>query len=306
MESGSVNGVLESVPSAVLTTGGSCSITIRVRRSVVFLDPRPYSRISSPLDKHRGRTIEWSTMKSAIRILSPLLLFLVIIACMAATVMRNRVYENTVSVWKSMTLSSPNKRRPHQNYGQALSTAGNLQEALSEFKMVLSLDDDGSVPMRDIYREIGVVYFRLGLYEESTAAWQKGLEHAPYDAGLMNNLAIAYMRLNRMGEAVSYAEAAARSSATMPEAFNTLGEIYMKKDEPRKAVESFKRYLYLRPEDSRGYWNTALALRAAGDIEEALRYTNEFLARERDPRYREAAGKLLEHLNERLRRGNRS
>jgi tetratricopeptide (TPR) repeat protein len=199
-----------------------------------------------------------------------------------------------------MVASSPNKRRPHQNYGQALSTAGRLNEALSEFKKVLALDDDGSVPPRDSYREIGVVYFRLGLFDEAILAWQKGLQYAPYDAGLLNNLAIALMKQKRLDEAIVHAETAARSNASMPEPFNTLGEIYLTRGQSRKAAESFKKYLYLRPEDSRGYWNAALALREAGDLEAALQYATQFLARERDPRFRQTALQLVEHLKSRL------
>lgn len=227
-------------------------------------------------------------------------LFLMTAALMTATFVRNRIYENSVAVWRSMVESSPNKRRPHQNYGQALSTDGRLQEALAEFKTVLALDDDGSVPMRDVYREIGVVYFRLGLYDESIDAWKKGLKYVPFDSGLLNNLAIAFLKQKRLDEAARYAETAARGNKYMPEPLNTLGEIYLAKGMPRKAADSFKKYLYLRPEDSRGYWNTALALREAGELEEALQYAGQFLARERDPRFRQTAAKLVAHLRERL------
>jgi tetratricopeptide (TPR) repeat protein len=244
-------------------------------------------------------------MRTYVRSVAILILVLVSISLTVSTSERNSIYKNSVEVWKSMVEGSPNKRRPHQNYGQALSTAGKLHEALNEFKTVLSLDDDGSVPMRDTYREIGVVYFRLGLFDEAIIAWQKGLEYAPYDAGLLNNLAIAFMKLKRLDEAASYAEAAVRSSEYMPEPLNTLGEISLNQGNPRKAAEYFKRYLYLRPEDSRGYWNTALALREAGEFEEALKYATRFLALESDPRYRQTAVQLVDHLKNRLARSRR-
>ena len=241
-------------------------------------------------------------MRTTIRVVAILLLLLATASLAWGTFSRNRVYQNSVSVWESMVASSPNKRRPHQNYGQALSTAGKLNEALNEFNKVLKLDDDGSVPMRDIYREIGVVYFRLGLYEEAVVAWQKGLVHAPFDSGLLNNLAIAFMKLKRLEEAASHADTAARSNEYMPEPLNTLGEIYLMKGDPKRAAQYFKKYLYLRPEDSRGYWNVSLALREAGDLEGALQYATQFLAREQDPRYRPTAVQLVQELRSRLKK----
>ena len=218
------------------------------------------------------------TMNRSVRILASLLLTAMVCALVPATLARNIVYRDTVTIWKSMVESSPNKRRPHENYGQALSTAGYLPEALREFQTVLALPDDGSVPMRDLYREIGVVYFRMNLIDESVIAWQKGLQYAPFDSGLLNNLSIALLKQKRFEEAISYAETAARYNPGMPEPMNTLGELYLAKGEPRKAAEYFKKFLQLRPEDSRGYWNVTLALREAGDNAEAMAYASKFLA----------------------------
>lgn len=216
---------------------------------------------------------------------------------------RNSIYQTPVTLWESAVESAPDKRRTHENYGQALSTAGLLQEALQQFKTVLALPDDGSVPMRDVYREIGVVYFRLGLIDESITSWKKGLEHAGGDAGLLNNISIALMRQKRFDEALSHAEMAARANPYMPEPANTLGEIYMARGEYAKAAEKFQYFLRLRPEDSRGYWNTALAYERAGENEKALRFANRFLAMEADPGYRQGAMQLVNSLNSRMKAG---
>jgi len=218
----------------------------------------------------------------------------------ASAFMRNSIYQNPVTLWKSAVQSAPDKRRTHENYGQALSTAGQLQEALTQFKTVLALPDDGSVPMRDVLREIGVVYFRLGQIDESIVSWKKGLEYANMDPGLLNNISIALMRKNQLDEALAYAESARRMNPYMPEPANTQGEIYMAKKEYAKAAESFLIFLQLRPEDSRGYWNAALAFERAGDYEKALRFANQFLAMEPDPKYRQAAMQLVNSLNSRM------
>lgn len=213
---------------------------------------------------------------------------------------RNSIFHTPVTLWKSAVQSAPDKRRTHENYGQALSTAGLLQEALQQFKTVLALPDDGSVPMRDVHREIGVVYFRLGLIDESIAAWKKGLEYAYMDPGLLNNISIALMKQQRFDEALSHAQMASQANPYMPEPANTLGEIHMAKGDYQKAAQYFMTFLQLRPEDSRGYWNTALAYERAGEYEKSLRFANQFLSMEADPRYRQAAMQLVNSLNSRM------
>lgn len=258
------------------------------------------------MKKKRGQptikkpTIQAQAPLSRTAVIATIILVLYTGYLTASAFRRNSIYQNPVTLWRSAVQSAPDKRRTHENYGQALSTAGLLQEALTQFKTVLALPDDGSVPMRDVLREIGVVQFRLGLFNESIASWKKGLEYAKMDPGLLNNISIALMRQNRLDEALSYAESARRMNPYMPEPANTQGEIYMAKKEYARAAESFLVFLQLRPEDSRGYWNAALAFERAGDYEKALRLVNQFLAMELDPSLRQRAMQLVNSLNSRL------
>ncbi len=237
---------------------------------------------------------------SFITVLAVLLLTGYVLSLSAAAMARNRIFHDPVSLWHSAVLSSPNKKRTHENYGQALSTAGKLDDALRQLKTVLALpDSDQSVPFRDVDRELGVVYFRLGLIDESINAWKKGLTYAPMDAGLLNNISIALMRQQRFEEALSHALEAVRSNPYMPEPLNTAGEVYLSLGQPAKAAEYFMQYVQARPEDSRGYWNSALALERAGDYQRSAQYASAFLSMEQDPRYVQAAQSLLQSLRER-------
>lgn len=253
--------------------------------------------------QHHAKRVSQALSKTAVIGMSLLMLYVGYLTVSAFQ--RNTIFRTTVTIWKSAVQSAPNKRRTHENYGQALSTAGLLNEALHEFKTVLALPDDGSVPLRDVHREIGVVYFRLGLIDESITAWKKGLEYAYMDAGLLNNISIALMKQQRYDEALSHAEMAVRASPYMPEPNNTLGEIYMARGEYAKAAEKFLFFLRLRPEDSRAYWNTALAFERAGEYEKSLQFANQFLAMEPDPRYRQGAMQLVSVLNARLSGGKK-
>ena len=248
--------------------------------------------------KAQTKQVPQSLSKTAMIGMALLLLYIGYLT--ASAYQRNEIFRTTVTLWKSAVQSAPDKRRTHENYGQALSTAGLLNEALQEFKTVLALPDDGSVPMRDVYREIGVVYFRLGLIDESIAAWKKGLTYAYNDPGLLNNISIALMKQQRFDEALSNAEMATRANPYMPEPVNTLGEIYMARGDYKKAAQYFLTFLQLRPEDSRAYWNAALANERAGDYEKALRLVNQFIAMETHPAYRQAAMQMINSLNSRM------
>jgi tetratricopeptide (TPR) repeat protein len=238
---------------------------------------------------------------SSLTVIAFLLMMAYIASLTAAAVERNSIFHDPLSLWFAAVKQSPNKKRTHENYGQALSSAGKLNEALKQLQTVLSLPDrDTSVPFRDVYRELGVVYYRLGRIDESIAAWKKGLAYAPMDAGLLNNIAIALMRQHHLDEALASALAAIRSNPYMPEPLNTAGEVYLAMGQPAKAAENFMQYVQFRPEDRRGYWNAALALEKAGDYQRSARYVSMFLSMGPDPGYRQAAQSLLRSLQSRI------
>jgi len=220
---------------------------------------------------------------------------------------RNGIYQTYVTLWKSVSESAPNKRRAHENYGQALSTQGSLSRnpeeakrlydmALKEFNTVMSLRDDGSVPLRDLYREIGVVYFRLGEIDQSITAWETGLRHAPYDPSLLNNLSIALMQKGRFDEAAAHAMNALAGDPNMPQALNTLGQVYMAKHEYDKAVEYFLKAIEREPDVPARYWNVALAYDQARKFDLAIQYAKKYQSMEPDPVGRNRAAGFIQFV----------
>jgi tetratricopeptide (TPR) repeat protein len=219
-------------------------------------------------------------------------------ALSAASYVRNSIYLTHVSLWAEVARTAPNKRRAHENYGQALSSAGNYTEALKELKTVQALKDDGSVPLRDLYRELGVVYFRMGMFEESISNWQTGLRHAPYDPSLLNNLSIAFMQMGRFEEAAATAQQALVGSPGMPQALNTMGQISLQKKDYEKAVSYFLQAMEREPDVPARYWNAALALENAKKYEQAYEYASRYAAMEPDPAGRQRAAGFMEHLKQ--------
>lgn len=218
-----------------------------------------------------------------------LLSTLILAMLLTASIVRNRIYLTPVTLWADNAAKSPNKRRTHENYGQALSTAGFYNEALNQFKIVLALKDDGSVPLRDLYREIGVVYFRVGLIDDSISSWKTGLKHAPYDPSLLNNLAVAYLRQQRFDEAESAIRQALIGAPSMPQALNSLGEILMIKGKYEEALTYFLQAIKMSPDGASRYWNAAIAFEKTGRKDMALQYVNRYLSMEMNPEMRQRA-----------------
>ncbi len=230
-------------------------------------------------------------------VLITLLLSAAVIVWMAAgTLERNRVFKTPVTLWADASSKSVNKRRTHENYGQALSTAGGYNEAIREFKTVLALKDDGSVPMRDLYREIGVVYFRIGLIDDSITAWQTGLRYAPYDPSLLNNLSVALLKQQRLDEAERCIRQALVGAPSMPQALNSLGEILMVKGNFAEALNYFLKAIEVSPDAPSRYWNAALAFEKTGKYDMALQYANRYASIETDAQLRQRAVMYVNRL----------
>lgn len=222
--------------------------------------------------------------------------FLIISALAAAAYTRNSVYHDFVTLWGDIVKTSPNKRRAHENYGQALSTVGRLDEALRSFQTVLALKDDGSVPPRDVYRELGVVYFRMNRIDDAIYVWQTGLRHAPGDASLLNNLSVALLQTGRYDEAAAHTEMALSTDPTMPQALNTMGQVLMLKKDYEKAAEYFLKAIEQQPDVAARYWNAALALEQAGKYDRAIHYARAYVEVEQDFMARQRAYEFMENL----------
>jgi Flp pilus assembly protein TadD len=237
-----------------------------------------------------------------------LLIMASILACLTVVAQkRNGVFKSPVTLWADASSKSINKRRTHENYGQALSTAGaNAQsagvsmdlynQALKQFQTVLALRDDSSVPARDLYREIGVVYFRMGLLDDSITAWQTGLRFAPGDPSLLNNLSVAFIQKNRYDEAEAAVRQALAVDPNMPHLLNTLGEILMVKGKYEEALKYFLAAIERQPDTAARYWNAALAFEKVGRFDMAYEYANRYGAMETDPAGRQRAQMYMDSL----------
>jgi tetratricopeptide (TPR) repeat protein len=219
----------------------------------------------------------------------------ILVSLVVATYMRNAVFKSPVTLWADTSSKSFNKRRTHENYGQALSTEGMYNDAIREFRTVLDLQDDGSVPPRDVYREIGVVSFRIGLIDDAISFWQTGLRYAPGDPSLLNNLSVAFIQQQRYDEAESAVRMALLADPNMPHLLNTMGEIMMARRKYQEAVTYFLAAIEKGPDVAARYWNAASAFEGTGRYDMAYEYASRYADKVPDIAARQRA---LQYMNQ--------
>ncbi len=204
-------------------------------------------------------------------------------------------YQGSMEAYSKSIELEPTHAVAYENRGVAYSRLGDQEAALADFKKALSMHDP-KVPLRDTYREMGVAYYRMGRTDDAVASWQKGLNKAPGDASLLNNLAVAYMNRKQYDEAESAAQKAAAADPKMPEALNTLGELSMIRKEYAAAADYFVRAIKRDPEKASRYWNAAMAFEKLKKYDKALEYATGYTDRETDPAWRQRGQEYVERL----------
>jgi tetratricopeptide (TPR) repeat protein len=172
------------------------------------------------------------------------------LALAAATHARNAVWETNESLWRDAVAKSPAKPRPHLNLGQALWELGDSAGAFREYQRALSLDDGTMHPAQRAvaYQNASAALGGMGRHGEAIAAALKGLEVAPGDPLLMNNLAVSYRGLGNHAEARRWAEKAVARAPGLPQPHLTLSQVLIAEGDVPGTVREIRAALAADPE----------------------------------------------------------
>ncbi|MBW2075364.1 MAG: tetratricopeptide repeat protein [Deltaproteobacteria bacterium] len=211
----------------------------------------------------------------------------IIVTLAILTFMRNRIWQDELTLWADAIKKSPGLSRPYNNYGEALHKAGRLDEAIAAYKKVLAMP---YIPLKTgaghnpiAMHNLGVAYAEKGMYEEALKyyqavieqapdsaantyfnmgnlfrrlkqygkaiqAYQKSLEINPQNACTCTNLGGVWMSLEMYDDAEAVLKKAVRLNPRTAEAYLSLGSLYSLNPLKRKeAVAHYRRYLALRP-----------------------------------------------------------
>jgi tetratricopeptide (TPR) repeat protein len=209
---------------------------------------------------------------------------------------RNRVWSTPVNLWSDVIDKYPKNVRGHLHLGYAYLSEGKYDEALKLFEKALSFSDFRVEKKSNILLKIGMSQFHLDQIRDAIDTLREAFQYDPVDPDILNYLSISYLELGEYGEAYYYADLAIKVKPQSGSAYNTMGEIYYKKKEYKKAVAFFKKAKSRNPDVPVRYYNIAISLEELDRIEEACGYWKEYLVLERNDALKEKVIKNIREL----------
>lgn len=103
--------------------------------------------------------------------------------------------------------------------------------------------------LRGVQRQIGLIHLKRKDYSAAAAAFEKASAEDKLTYGLANNIGVSYLALEDFAQAEANFRLAADLNPSYPLAYFNLATLYVRKGEPQKAAEHFRKYLALKPED---------------------------------------------------------
>ncbi len=178
--------------------------------------------------------------------LSLVLLAAVTATLFSTTVVRNRVWHDSITLWQDSASKSPRLARPHLNLGAAYQVAGLNEEALAEFRQAVSVNPR-LVPA---YSNMVAIYLLRGDLDEAEACLSKAIDLAPDRVTLYAELAAIVLRRQEPQKALAILDRA-RGRGELSTIHFARGEALLQLGRYPEAAGEYRRAMELEGESGR-------------------------------------------------------
>jgi tetratricopeptide (TPR) repeat protein len=210
----------------------------------------------------------------------------IILSLCTATYVRNKVWQDGITLWSDVVSKSPQSHRAHLNLGVTLKEQERLTEAISHFSEALRIKPDYA----KTHNNLGTALARQGKLTEAIGYLSKALQIQPDYAEAHNNLGTALARQGKLKEAVDYLSEALRIKPDFADAHYNLGNALNEQGKVEEAVKHFSEALRIEPDSAEAHNNLGNALKRLGKLDEAINHFSEALRIK--PDYAEAYNNL--------------
>lgn len=171
------------------------------------------------------------------------LVVLVIFPLTMATQIRNAIWGDEIVVLLDIMKKSPRKARPHYILGFLYDERGQVDNAIREFEVALTLDPNYA----EAHNNLGVAYYKKGWMDQAIEKFQIAIRLDSKYADAYNNLGYVYNAKGWFDKAIEQYEMSLKLQSDSAETRNNLGVAYKNKGWIDRAIGEYETALRIQP-----------------------------------------------------------
>lgn len=191
--------------------------------------------------------------------------------------------EATSDVNRTTAAAAASEYSTHLNWGREKLNAGDLNNAIAELSLALSLEPKSA----EVMNLLGVAYEAKGLRKRALDSFKAAVEADKNSSDYLNNYGFLLFKNNDFDEATKYLKRAAKLAPNDPRIWNNLGLVQCQRGKFDDAFKSFAR----AANDFNAHLNIAAQLSAQGRAKDAIKHLEQ--AKELQPESVDVLAKLV-------------
>jgi tetratricopeptide (TPR) repeat protein len=220
---------------------------------------------------------------------------IIILSLGTFTYMRNRVWQDEITLWSNVISKNPQSHRAHNNLGVVLNMRGRIDEAIDHFLKALRL----KLNYVEAHYNLGSALEKQGRIDEAISHYLETLRVKPDFEIAHFSLGNALERKGHIDKAIDHYFKALLIKPRFLEAHYNLGNALKKQGRIDEAISHYLEALRIKPDFEIAHNNLGIVLIFKGNIKEAIYHFREALAIK--PDYVNAENNLKKALKEQQR-----
>ena len=210
----------------------------------------------------------WRVRSSRLRragVLATVLVSVLVISYSSLTVIRNRDWKDTFSLWAKTASQSPNSARAQLNLGIGCGKIGRYEDAIVYLQKAIAI----SPGWVKCYTTLGHAYLETGLPKEAKQVLEAALRLDPSSVIAHHNLGVVYEKEGRIEEAIREKKKAVTLDPDNSRFHYSLACVYESQEKFREALYHYGQAVTLNPSNIQALTNLGCVYFKIGMFDEA-------------------------------------
>jgi tetratricopeptide (TPR) repeat protein len=216
------------------------------------------------------------------------------------TYQRNRVWQTELSFWADCVEKSPDKARPHLNYGKSFSNLGKIAEAIEQYTEALRINPKyakahfnlGNAMLKqgktdeaikhfseasqlgsgfaEAHINLGMLLFKTGRIDEAIQQYRQALNINPEHAQANLNIGVAMREQGKFSQAIAHFEQALKIDSNYADAYYNLAVVFEKQGKISEAIDYYAAALEKNPDNAEAHFNLGNIFFKQGNTNDAV------------------------------------